>query len=248
MVELIKAFKKNEGIGTKATPVGFVSPDYTVSRRVTLDWERIAANRCVGLLPGSPESNDYKVLRTSIARRMQANGWRTLMITSLQPGEGKTVTAINLAAMFAKEFHRTVLLVDADLAGQPIQRYLGFESDRGLVDYILGDCRVDEMIVWPQVEKFTVVSGGRTVQETTELLSSPRMQALVDELKNRYADRTIFFDVPCIRGSADAMAFSAVVDAILIVVQAGKTPLPDLRSATAQLPEEKIVGFVMNRL
>lgn len=227
---------------------GWISPQYRESRRVVLDYQTLEKNRLIGLLPESAGSRYYKVLRTQIQQRIRKNGWNTLMVTSVHPGEGKSLTAINLSAMFAKEFAQTVLLVDADLKSQAIHRYLGYESEKGLVDYLLGDSELKDIIVWPGVEKFTVISGGRICEEGTEVLNSPRMRSLVEDMKHRYRDRYLFFDVPTVLGGADAMVFADFVDAIIVVVQDGKTLMPDIQKAVGYLPKHKLLGFVMNRL
>jgi non-specific protein-tyrosine kinase len=226
--------------------VGYVSPSYTMSRSVTLNPQVLAANRCVGFQKDSREMEFYKVLRTQILQRTKGNG-STVMVTSALPGEGKTLTAINLAFTFAKEFKQTALLVDCDLRQQQIHQVLGFPSGKGVVDYLLNDCPVQELFVWPGVEKLTVISGGKTVKESSELLGSPGMKNLVSEMKNRYPDRYIFFDVPPLLTSADPLAFAPLVDFILVAVQAGQTSLQDVNKALRLLPGEKVLGLVMNR-
>ena len=72
-----------------------------------------------------------------------------------------------------------------------------------------------------RVEKFTVISGGRPVTTSSELLGSPRMKGLVKDLKGRYPDRYVFFDVPPVLAGADALAFAPQVDHIILVVRAG---------------------------
>ena len=226
--------------------MGYVSPSYTVSRSVTLNPQVLATNRCVGYQHDSPELEFYKVLRTQILQRTNGRG-STVMVTSALPGEGKTLTAINLAFTFAKEFKQTALLVDCDLRNQQIHKVLGFPSEKGVVDYLLNDCPIKELFVWPGVEKLTVISGGKTVKESSELLGSPGMKNLVADMKNRYHDRYVFFDVPPLLTSADATAFAPYVDYILVAVQAGQTSLQDVNRALRLLPHEKVLGLVMNR-
>lgn len=265
MVEVLKAFKKSLTDQDKAshsdateqvsqprsvnvTGAGWVSPNYAKSRIVSLDMAVVEANRCLGLLPDVNETEYYKLLRTQISQQMESRGWNTLMVTSVGPGEGKTLTAINLAAMFAREYAKTVLLVDADLQKQAIHKYLGYEQSTGLVEHLLENVPMDDIIVWPRVEKLTIISGGRTLKQSAELLTSPRMQALIQEMKGRYKDRFLFFDLPALSQSADAMSFAPLVDAILVVVEAGKTPMSEIQKALGRLPKEKILGLVMNRV
>jgi protein-tyrosine kinase len=226
---------------------GWVSPAYSQSRAVTLDPNILAMNRCVAMIHDSPEINFYKVLRTRILRHTQDQGGRTIMITSALPGEGKTVTAINLALTFAKEYEQTVLLVDGDLRRQRIHELMGYESDKGLLDYLLDGMPVPDLMVWPGIEKLTVISGGRTIHESSESLASPRMRELVADMKSRYPERYVFFDVPPVLAGADALAFAPLVDWIIMVVQADSTPLPEVKRALQMLPREKVLGQILNR-
>jgi len=226
--------------------MGYISPVYTLSRSVRLNPRVMAANRCVAFLPDSPEVEFYRQLRTRILQLSGSEGGATVMVTSALPGEGKTLTAINLALTFAKEFKQTALLVDCDLRQQQVHSVMGFASDRGLVDYLMDDCPVPELFVWPGVEKLTVISGGKTVKDSCELLGSPGMRDLVLDMKHRYPERYVFFDAPSILTSADAIAFAPLVDYVLVVAQAGQTPLKDINRALQLLPAEKILGLVMN--
>jgi non-specific protein-tyrosine kinase len=226
---------------------GRFSPDYSQSRYVALDVKRLEKSRCVCLIPDSREMDRYKVIRTQIAQRMRANGWNTLMITSALPGEGKSLTAINLAATFAKEVNQTVLLVDADLRLQKIHRYLGYESKVGLVDYLVDDYPLKEMVVWPGIEKLTIISGGRTIQDSTELLGSPKMISLMREMKSRYKERFILLESPPIHGCPDTLAFAPLVDAIVMVVESGRTSVDEVKKALEMIPKEKFLGFILNR-
>ena len=226
---------------------GWVSPSYTQSRQIVLNPKQLLANRCVGYLCGSYESESYKVLRTRLLQKTGEQGGTTIMITSALPGEGKTLTAVNLSLTFAKEYDQTVLLVDSDLHKQSVHECLGFESDRGLADYLLNGKALADLIVWPGVEKFTIISGGRAVMTSSELLGSPRMKGLVKELKGRYPDRYVFFDVPPVLAGADALAFAPQVDHIILVVRAGSTSIEDVKLALDLLPRNKVLGVVLNR-
>jgi non-specific protein-tyrosine kinase len=226
---------------------GWVSPVYSQSRQAQINLAAAMGNRCVALGADSPEAEPYRVLRTQIMQRTVERQWNTVMVTSALPGEGKTLTSINLALTFARHFNRTVLLVDCDLRKPSIYQYLGLSGEKGLIDSVLDGKPVDELIVWPGIEKFTVISGGRPMSESAELLGSPRMKEILADIKGRYPDRYVILDAPPILTGADALVFAPMVDAVVVVVQSGKTPADDLRKALEHVPSEKLLGVVLNR-
>ena len=226
---------------------GWVSPDYTKSQSVWIDPSMAAKNRCIAVIPNAPEVEAYKLLRRKILNLTREHGWNTIMVTSALPGEGKTLTAINLSLTFAREFDQTVLLVDCDLRKQSVHEMLGIRSDKGLIDYLLSDTPITDVMIWPKIEKFTLISGGKTIQDSAELLGSQRMKELFTDMKTRYPDRYVFFDVPPLLSGADALTFVSLVDCVLVVVQADRTPMDDIKRALEMVPEGKLLGLVVNR-
>jgi protein-tyrosine kinase len=222
-------------------------PVYSESKAVELDFEHLARNRCVSISPNSTEAEFYKVLRTSIQQRADDKNWSTIMVTSVLPNEGKTLTSINLAAAFAKEFNQTVLLVDCDLKRQSVHKYLGYEFEKGIVDYLVNGSTLKDLIVWPKIDKLTLISGGKTTDNSAELLGSPKMKALVEEIKRRYEDRYVIFDAPPVLSGADAISFAPLVDCVVMVVQEGRTSIKDVKKALEMIPAEKFMGYVLNR-
>ena len=222
-------------------------PVYSKSSHVELDTETILKNRCICIEPNSPEIDCYKVLRTKIQQLTQEKGWNTVMITSPQPSEGKTLTAVNLALTFSKVYNQTVLLVDCDLRNQNVHKVLGFQNDSGLVSYLEDKRPLDEFIIWPGIDKLTLISGGQTIQNSAELLGSPRMKDLVQEMKFRYNDRYVLFDVSPVLIGADALALAPLIDSIVMVVEEGRTSTRDVKKALDMIPKEKFLGFVLNR-
>jgi len=225
----------------------WIPPVYSESSPIELDFEKLAESRCISAFSGVSEAENYKILRTNIQQRARENNWNTIMITSVHPGEGKTLTSINLAISFAKEFNRTVLLVDCDLKRQSIQQYLKFSFKKGILDYLKNDCQLKDIIVNPNIEKLTLISGRRKTSDNAEFMSSPKMKALVKEIKKRYDDRYVVFDVPPLLYGADSIAFAPLVDCIIMVVQEGRTSIEDIKKALEMIPSEKFLGFVFNR-
>jgi len=226
---------------------GWISPEYSQCRTIHLDPAFVAGKRCLAYLDNVPEAEAYRVLRTQVMHRTRGSGSNTIMITSALPGEGKTLAAINLAFTFAREFQHTVLLVDGDLRKQSIHKYLGCAGEKGLIDYLLEGSPVSELITWPGIEKMTLISGGRLFQESAEMLGSPRMKELIIDMKRRFPERYVIFDAPPILTGADVLTLAPLVDQVIVVVQAGKTSMDDVRKALQFLPREKILGFVLNR-
>ena len=222
-------------------------PVYSESTQIELNTETILNNRCICIEPNSPEIDCYKVLRTKIQLLTRQKGWNTVMITSPQPAEGKTLTSVNLALTFSKVYNQTVLLVDCDLRHQNVHKVLGFESNSGLMNCLLNNQPLEELIIWPGVDKLTLISGGRTIDNSSELLGSPQMNTLVQEMKARYEDRYVIFDTSPVLIGDDAIALAHYIDCIIMVVEEGQTSMKDVQKALEILPREKFLGFVMNR-
>jgi len=247
IVENVSETEELESAQINRPKPGWYSPIYNQSRTVKLNPEIVSANRCITFDGPSQVMDAYKILRTQILQKMQLLGGNTLMVTSALPGDGKTTTAINLAFTMAKEFQQTVLLVDCDLQQQDVHKQLGYSSDKGLIDYLLDDCPVSDLFTWPEVEKISIISGGRTIRESSELLGSPRMIELVADMKARYPSRLVIFDMQSISAGADALVFAPLVDHIVMVVQEGKTPVQDIKRTINMLPEEKLLGLMLNK-
>ncbi len=220
---------------------------YSHTRQVFVDVIQCREQRLVAALPETAESDTYKILRTQVQQRTKERGWNTIMVTSPDIGAGKTLTAVNLAIAMAQEFFQTVLLVDCDLRKQDVHKLLGYASDRGLADHLLENIPLAELMVCPGINKLTILSGGKTIEGRTELLGSARMAQLVAEMKNRYRNRYILFDVPALLDGADALAFLPYVDAVLVVLESGKTTHSETNKAMQLIPPEKLLGVVVNR-
>jgi non-specific protein-tyrosine kinase len=238
---------RNDPDGRNKEKAGWISPEYSQSRTVQLDPDFIAKNRCLVYANDARESEAYKILRTRILHRTRSSGSNTIMVTSALPGEGKTLTAINLAVTLAREFQHTVMLVDADLRRQSVHKYLGCTGEKGLIDHLADGTPFAELITWPGIEKMTLISGGRPYQESAEILGSPRMKELIADIKGRYPERYIIFDAPPILTGADVLTFAPLIDQVIVVVKAGSTSMDDVRKALQFLPREKILGLVLNR-
>jgi len=209
--------------------------------------ERLLANRIVAMADHDPAATAYKVLRTHVLQRMRANHWKTLAITSPAQGNGKTVTSINLAITLARDLKHTVLLVDLDLRRPSLASFFFDQPVPGLSDYITDDRPIEELLVNPGIERLTLLPGNHSFTHSSEILCSPKMIELVEELKGRYADRLVLFDMPPVLGGDDVIAFAPYVDAVLLVVEEGGTTKDELMEAYALLDGANILGTVLNK-
>ena len=194
----------------------------------------------------STASAAYKVLRTRVLQRMRRNGWKTLAVTGTCPNEGKTLTAINLSINLAWHLTTSVVLVDMDLRNPSVHRYLGIDSRYGVMDYLNGDVPLVRAGVRPGIERLGVIMNDRPVANASELLSSPEMLGLIDEVK-RGDDRIAIFDLPPVFAGDDVLAFAPLVDAVLIVLSQGTTKRTTLVALRELLQNVNVIGTVLNR-
>jgi exopolysaccharide/PEP-CTERM locus tyrosine autokinase len=224
--------------------------NYTVTRTVAVDPEVLRRNRIIagGWEAGSTVVEEYKVLRTNILHRTSEENHNTLMVTGALPNEGKTLTAINLAIILSRELNHTVLLVDADLRAPSITHYFGLEDEPGMVDHLTTGVPISELLIHPQgLGRLVILPAGRAAAQAAELLNSPVMRDLVQELKHYYTNRYIIFDLPPLLVYADALAFAPLVDGIIVVAEAGKTPKESVQRCQEMLKKFKVLGFVFNK-
>ncbi|MFK5984504.1 MAG: AAA family ATPase [Pseudomonadota bacterium] len=193
-------------------------------------------------------SDAYRILRTQVLQRLNEKNWNTLAITSPGTGAGKSLTAINLAMSLAREIDNTVLLIDANLRSPKLDKYFDFHTEYGLSDYLLDDKPLSEMLVNPEgVSRFVVLPAGRAIANSSEMLSSPKMQRLVEEVKHRYPSRIVIFDLPPLLESSDTLAFIPNADATLVVIEEGKTQESELKQAFELLKGNEVIGTVLNK-
>lgn len=225
------------------------SIQYTRTQSLSAHSDLQRENR---LISAMDEQNQYlesfKILSTQVIQRMDENHWKSLAVTSVSPDEGKTTTAINLGLSIAKEIEYTVLLVDTNLRHPEIHRYFGMEPTRGLSDYLTGDIDLADILIRPDnINHFVILPGGAPILNSTEMLGSPKMCDLVNELKERYPKRVVIFDLPPVLNTADTLSFIPCIDSSLIVVEDDVTREQDLKQAIEMMSVTNILGTVLNK-
>jgi len=222
-------------------------PDFNHDLRLVVRPHRRVDGRLVGLTaPRSFEADQYRILKHRIER--QAGGTlRTLAITSATVGEGKTITAINLAAAYAQTPEIRTLLVDADMRRPAVVRRLGLDptAHAGLAELLARpETPIDTVIGRWLDQNLWILPAGRLPDDPYRLLESPALEELVASLSRRF-DRVIF-DLPPVLPVLDGRLVSRWVDGVLMVVAAKRTARRLVEEATRVVEPERLIGLVLN--
>jgi protein-tyrosine kinase len=216
-----------------------------IQRIVTLDEDRLRNNRVITEDMDSAVRTSYKMLRTRILQRMDSNGWHHLAVTSANQGDGKTITAINLAISLAGDVNHQVCLVDLDLRRSSIADYMGLEIEHGISDCLQRGLPLSQAIIGTNLERLVVLPNAQIEVHSSEILSSPRMQEITRSLGEK-KNRIVVYDMPPVLAADDALSFSPLADAILFVVAESKTTRTDVTQAYELLDGIEILGSVLN--
>ena len=192
--------------------------------------------------PKSPISESYRSLRTSLM--LDYSSSNLIMVSSSGPGEGKSTTIANLAITFAYMGKKTLLL-DADLRKPVIHKVFDIDS-QGLTNYLSGGATRDKIIYNSEIENLDIIPSGIIPPNPSELLSNPKMEILIEELKKDYD--VILFDTPPLIAVTDALVLSKFMDRFILVIRAGVAKRGALDRVLKSLDniDEKIYGAVFN--
>ena len=213
----------------------------------TIDTTVMERNCVLPQVSDQSALRSYKILRTRLLQRLTANQWSSLAVTGTESGEGKTLTAINLAIALAQDPSTYVFLVDLDLQRPQLATLLGMQFAKGLGDYLLGEAEIDDIIYDAGAERLAVIPNARTFEHSSELLASDRMLRLEHVLKTEVPKRILIYDMPPLLMSDDVLTFAPQVDGLLLVVSEGLTARSSVERAKEILSEMNLVGVVLNR-
>jgi capsular exopolysaccharide synthesis family protein len=200
------------------------------------------------LYPRSPAAEAFRTIRTNIEFASIDKPFRTIAVTSAAPGEGKTVTASNLAVAFAQSGRRTIL-VDADLRRPGVHDMFSLANAAGLTDLVHSDTiRVDDVLRRTDNPNLTVITAGIVPPNPAELLGSARMEVILDRLRD--SAEIIVFDTAPVGAVTDAAILAAKSDATLFVVQPYKTTERTVRRGREALAKvnARVIGTVLNNV
>jgi capsular exopolysaccharide synthesis family protein len=187
----------------------------------------------------------YRVLYTKIEHLSQKNSYKCFAITSAVKGEGKTVTTLNLGYVMASDFKKKVLIIECDLRRPTLMTYINVQSSgTGTVDVLNGTAEPMNSIMQVEETGLYIMPARKHQENSTKLLGSQHLSNMIKTLK--YEFDYILLDSPPIMPLADMGIISRVVDGLILVVRAGKTPKDIVIKATASLNNSNIIGTVLN--
>jgi len=189
----------------------------------------------------------YRNLRTALLLSRAGAPPKVTLVTSAVAGEGKTVTAVNTAAMLA-QLGASVLLIDADMRRPRCHRVLDLDNHLGLTEVLTGVRDLHDLIRPTTVPNLFVLSSGSVPPNATELLGSSKMHQVVTQLQEIYD--YIVIDSPPVMPVSDAVLLSTIVDGVLLVTNASRTPKQQVKAARVRLEyaRAKIFGTVLNKV
>lgn len=188
----------------------------------------------------------FRTLRSRLYQIASSQPLKKILVTSSTPAEGKTFVAANLAQSFIRQADKRVLLIDSDLRASRLHMHLGAQEKPGLTDYLRGECDEFQMTQISSDGNLCLIPGGGDVTNPSELLHSERMKQLLERMSLIFD--WIILDSPPALAVHDASILADMCDGVLFVVRAGSTDFEVAAKASAEFPEKKLLGVVLNRV
>lgn len=221
--------------------------EYTQTSVVNVPQETLIANRLVAGLERDEYADSYRMLRAGVLRKLNQNGWTSVGVTSTGPGQGKSLTAANLAISLAQKVNQSVMLVDYDLRRPSIRKLFDYKGPMGLTHYITKQVPLEDVLFNPGIERLVVLPGGKPTSRSSELLSSPKVLQLTREVISRYSSRIVVFDLPPVLATDDALTILPHLDSVLMVVEESGSNRDEVKRARDLLSEFNLLGSVLNK-
>ncbi|PCI63106.1 MAG: protein tyrosine kinase [Kordiimonadales bacterium] len=205
-------------------------------------------------MPPNLMLEEFRIIKRSILLNAFSKGTQKsknsniVLVTSSNPGEGKTFCTINLALSIATEQDTTVLLIDADFSKPEVLNRMGVGGGRGLMDVVADkDLEVGDCLIRTNVPNLVLLPAGRQHNLTTELLASDRMEAIVDEIANRYPDRLVIFDSPPVLASSAASVMALYMGQTVFVIHAEQTTEPQIKESLNMISSCEHINLLLNQ-
>ncbi len=211
----------------------------------TVEVERVEPRLVALRQPHSNYCEEYRSLRTHILHRSQRQKLQSIVVASVNPSEGKTVTALNFSWLLAQTDGVNALIIDADLRLPSLTDYLGIEADKGLSHILSGEATLNEAIIKMNPAGLHLLPGGDARSDVAELISGPTFKEILRQAREMFD--FVIIDAPPLGIFTDAAVLINHADGAMIVVRAGKTRYSVLDRILETLPKDRMLGIVLNQ-
>jgi protein-tyrosine kinase len=242
---------RRTSVRDRPAPINAPAESRPAFPKVECDRDTAISHRI--LLPGTPLAADeraaaaYRIIRTRLLHTIRSNNLTSIAITSPDAGDGKSVTAINLALNVARDAACSVFLVDLDMRNPSICRYLGVRPPHELFGYFTGQVAAADVFFSIGQENLAIAGSLTSTDLASELIGSGHLEALIEYIVGLGGKPIVLIDLPPVLVTDEALRVAPRVDATLLVVAAGRTRRDDLVRARNVLEDFPSAGVILNR-
>jgi len=212
---------------------------------ITVDVDRVNPHLVAITQPNSAYCEEYRSLRTQVLHKSQKQKLQSIVIASVGPSEGKSITALNLSWLLAQTSDVRALIIDSDLRMPSLTDYLGIEAETGLSDVLEGTSSLMESVVRLEPAGLHLLPGGKARSDVSEVLSGTKFKEILDQAYELFD--YVIIDAPPLGIFTDAAVLINHADGALLVVRANHTNYKDIERVLETLPRQRIIGAVLNQ-
>ena len=212
---------------------------------LNIDPDRVNLRLAAITDPNSSYCEIYRDLRTQVLHKSQRQKLQSIVVASINPSEGKSITTLNLSWLLAQTDGINALIIDSDLRMPSLTDYLGIEADKGLSDILAGEALLSDTIIKLQPSGLHLIPGGKFRSGVAELISGPMYIEILRQAREMFD--YVIIDAPPLKNFTDASVLINIADGALLVVRANHTDYKDVRRIMETLPPEKMLGGVLNQ-
>ena len=217
-------------------------PDFI---RWNVEAERVEPRLVAITQPHSTYCEEYRSLRTHVLHRSQRQKLQSIVVASVSPSEGKSVTALNLSWLLAQTDGISALIIDSDLRMPSLTDYLGIETEKGLSEVLAGKESLRDSIIKLEPAGLHLLPGGEARNDVAELISGPKFKDILLEAREMFD--YIIIDAPPLGIFTDATVLINHADGALLVVRANRTRYKDVDRVLESLPRDRMLGAILNQ-
>ncbi len=210
-----------------------------------VEAERVEPRLVAITHPNSNYCEEYRSLRTQILHKSQRQKLQSIVVASINPSEGKSVTALNLSWMLAQTDGIKALIIDSDLRMPSLTDYLGIQADKGLSHILSGNATLNESIIKLAPAGLHLLPGGEARSDVAELISGPKFKEILRQAREMFD--FIIIDAPPLGIFTDATVLINHSDGAMLVIRAGKTRYSMVDRIMETLPRDRMLGVVLNQ-